>query len=81
MITSKLASKAQTTIPKAVRAALGMVEPDDGIAYAIYAIEDGRVVLTTATLAKLRCGAPFEDRFAAFREWETPEDDEAFRDL
>jgi antitoxin PrlF len=60
-----------------VRSALG-VEPGDEIAYAI---EDGRVVLTKAAPAKLRRGAPFEDPFAAFREWDTPEDDEAFRDL
>ena len=48
MIISKLTSKAQTTIPRAVRAALG-VEPGDEI---VYAIEDGRVVLTKATQAE-----------------------------
>lgn len=76
MITSKLTSKAQTTIPQAVRMALG-VKPGDEIAYAI---EDGQVLLTKA-VAKPRIGAPFEDPFAAFQEWDTPEDDEAFRDL
>ena len=75
MITSKLTSKAQTTIPQAVRTALG-VKPGDEIAYAI---TDGQVLLTKA--AKPRRGAPFEDPFAFFREWDAPEDDEAFGDL
>jgi antitoxin PrlF len=75
MITSKLTSKAQTTIPQAVRNALG-VKPGDEIAHAI---ADGHVLLTKA--AKHRRGAPFEDPFASFGEWDTPEDDEAFGDL
>lgn len=75
MITSKLTSKAQTTIPRAVRTALG-VKPGDEIAYAV---ADGHVLLTKAS--KPRRGAPFEDPFAAFREWDSPEDDEAFGDL
>ncbi len=77
MITSKLTSKAQTTIPQAVRSALG-VKPGDEIAYAI---EGGHVVLSKAPPARPRPGAPFEDPFAAFREWDSPEDDEAFADL
>ena len=77
MITSKLTSKAQTTIPQAVPKALG-VKPGDEIAYAI---ENGHVLLTRAVRLKPRRGAPFEDPFAAFREWDTPEDDEAFGDL
>ena len=75
MITSKLTSKAQTTIPRAVRTALG-IKPGDEIAYAV---ADGHVLLTKAT--KSRRGAPFEDPFTAFREWDSPEDDEAFGDL
>lgn len=74
MITSKLTRKGQTTIPQAVRAALG-VKPGDEIAYAI---ADGHVLLTKAAPATLRRG---EDPFAAFWEWRTPEDDEAFGDL
>jgi antitoxin PrlF len=77
MITSKLTSKAQTTIPQAVRTALD-VGPGDEIAYAI---TDGHVLLTKAIPPKPRRGAPFEDPFAAFGEWATPEDDEAFSDL
>lgn len=75
MITSKLTSKAQTTIPQAVRAALG-VRPGDEIAYAI---EDGRVALTKAIVPKPRSGGEYP--FASFREWDTPEDDAAFADL
>ena len=62
MITSKLTSKAQTTIPQAVRTALG-VGPGDEIAYAIV---EGHVLLTKAT--RPRRGAPFEDPFAFFRD-------------
>jgi antitoxin PrlF len=72
MITSKLTSKAQTTIPQAVRTALG-VHPGDEIAYAI---EDGRVLVTKAPPKPPRRGVPFEDPFASFTEWDSPEDDE-----
>jgi hypothetical protein len=44
-----------------------------------YAIADGHVLLTKA--GRPRRGAPFEDPFASFGEWDTPEDDEAFCDL
>ena len=77
MITSKLTSKAQTTIPQAVRAALG-VSPGDEIAYTI---AEGQVLLTRAIPLKPRFGLPFEDPFATFTEWGSPEDDEAFADL
>ena len=77
MITSKLTGKAQTTIPQAVRIALG-VKPGDEIAYTI---EGGHVVLMKAFAGMGRQAAPFEDPFAAFREWHSPEDDEAFGDL
>lgn len=77
MITSKLTRKAQTTIPQAVRGALG-VHPGDEIAYVI---EDGRVLLTKAAPRAARPGTLFEDPFATFREWDTPEDDEAFANL
>jgi antitoxin PrlF len=77
MITSKLTSKAQTTIPQAVRTALG-VHPGDEIAYVI---EEGRVLVTKAPTNPPRRGVPFEDPFASFTEWESPEDDEAFAHL
>ncbi len=45
MITSKLTSKAQTTIPQPVRIALHLREGDE----IAYRIEDGRVLLSKAT--------------------------------
>ena len=45
MITSRLTSKAQTTIPQAVRAALGLRAGDE----LAYVIEDGRVLLTRSS--------------------------------
>lgn len=77
MITSKLTSKAQTTVPQAVRNVLG-VQPGDEIAYVI---ENGHVTLTRAAPRKARRGAALEDPFATFGEWDSPEDDEAFADL
>jgi antitoxin PrlF len=77
MITSKLTSKAQTTVPQAVRNALG-VQPGDEIAYVI---ESGHVTLTKAAPRKARPGAALEDPFATFGEWDSPEDDEAFANL
>jgi antitoxin PrlF len=77
VITSKLTSKARTTIPQAVRVALGLAEGDE----LAYAIEDGRVVLTKAPPQDVREGDPLDDPFATFWEWGTKEDAEAFADL
>ncbi|MBV8354303.1 MAG: type II toxin-antitoxin system PrlF family antitoxin, partial [Candidatus Eremiobacteraeota bacterium] len=44
MITSKLTSKAQTTIPQPVRAALRLKDGDE----IVYTIDDARVILTKA---------------------------------
>ena len=44
LITSKLTSKAQTTILQSVRVALGVAEGDD----LAHSIENGRVLLTKA---------------------------------
>ncbi len=71
MITSKLTTKAQTTIPQPVRAALGLA-PGDGLAYAI---ERGRVILTKANRR------PTDDPFAAFDEWAGDADQRAYGDL
>ncbi|MBI5162452.1 MAG: type II toxin-antitoxin system PrlF family antitoxin [Magnetospirillum sp.] len=71
MITSKLTSKAQTTIPQPVRAALHLKEGDE----IAYAIEDGRVILT-------RAPAEFaEDPFATFGEWSSEADQRAYASL
>ncbi len=50
MITSKLTSKAQTTIPQPVRTALRLVEGDE----LAYEIDGGRVILTKASDAEPR---------------------------
>ena len=71
MILSRISSKAQTTVPLAVRLALG-VAPGDELAYAI---EDGRVVLTKATRAAQ------DDPFATFTEWDSEADRRAFAGL
>ncbi|MBS0642059.1 MAG: type II toxin-antitoxin system PrlF family antitoxin [Proteobacteria bacterium] len=77
MITSKVISKAQTTIPQPVRAALG-IGPGDDLAYAI---EDGRVTLTKAPRPPPAPGDPAQVPFATFWEWSSPEDSEDFADL
>lgn len=72
MITSRISSKAQTTIPRAVRAALGIGEGD----VLEYQIEDGRVVVTKAKDQGLRY-----DPFATFDEWNSEADRKAYADL
>lgn len=71
MITSKLTSKAQTTIPQAVRNALHLREGDE----IAYVIENGRVILTRAS------GEVTEDPFATFGEWDSEADRQAYADL
>lgn len=68
MITSKMSSKAQTTIPQPVRAALGLKEGDE----IAYVIEEGRVILTRAELGKP------DDPFATFDEWDSAADRKAY---
>ena len=58
MIIGRITAKAQTTIPRAVRLALG-IKPGDEIAYEI---DGDRVILR-------RAGDPFDKPFAAFIEW------------
>lgn len=72
MITSRLTSKAQTTIPRAVRNALRVGEGDT----LAYQIEDGRVVLTKASRE-----APIDDPFATFTEWDSEADRKAYGHL
>ena len=72
MITSRLTSKAQTTIPQPVRAALRL-GPGDEIAYVI---EGGRVVLTRAQPDRAA-----DDPFRSFAEWDGPADTEAYAGL
>lgn len=69
MIFSRMTSKAQTTIPRAVRAALRLRE-GDRIAYGI---DGDRVIVTRVEAA--------EDPFAAFGEWAGDADQRAYADL
>lgn len=71
MITSRLTSKAQTTIPQPVRTALRLAEGDE----LAYAIEGDRVVLTKAQPLSA------EDPFGAFGEWDSAADRRAYADL
>ena len=77
MITSKLTSKAQTTIPRPVRAALGIVEGDE----VAYTIEAGRVILSKALPRPSRRAALAEDPFGTFTEWDSEADRAAFANL
>ena len=74
MHTSKLSSKAQVTLPRKVREAIG-AKAGDTIAYEV----EGNVV----TLKRLK---PFDAAFhsalsSTLDEWTTDADEEAFRDL
>ncbi|MBM3534143.1 MAG: transcriptional regulator [Alphaproteobacteria bacterium] len=71
MITSKLTSKSQTTIPQPVRAALRLKAGDE----ILYEIEDGVVLLRKADAA----GA--DDPFSTFKEWESDADRKAYAKL
>ena len=71
MITSRLTSKAQTTIPQPVRNALHLA-PGDELAYAI---EGERVVLTKAAKT------PADDPFATFSEWSSEADCQGYAGL
>ena len=72
MITSRLTSKAQTTIPQPVRVALGLREGDE----LLYTIENGRVLLS-----KARDSARRDDPFRTFAEWSSAADTKAYGDL
>ena len=69
MIQSRVTSKAQTTIPAAVRKALGLKVGD----VVTYRIEEGRVIMTR--------GAPAEDPFATFSKWDSPADRDGYANL
>jgi len=71
MITSKLTSKAQTTIPQPVRVALQLGNGDE----IAYAIEKDRVILTKVS------GVQADDPFATFAEWAGEADRKAYGDL
>lgn len=72
VITSRMTSKAQTTIPQAVRNALNL-KPGDELAYQI---EDGRVVLMRAEVTQQA-----DDPFVTFSEWDSEADRRAYANL
>jgi antitoxin PrlF len=72
MITSKLTTKAQTTIPQPVRTALHL-EPGDEL---VYEIVDQRAILT-----KARNSGKTDDPFRTFREWSSAADAKGYSKL
>jgi len=74
MHTSRLSSKGQVTIPKEIREAIGL-EPGNMIAYEV---QNGSVILSRVEAFD----AVFHEALAkSLEEWDSPEDEEAFRDL
>lgn len=71
MITSKLSTKAQTTIPQPVRAALGVRDGDE----LVYEITGDRVILSK------RQKAEKDDPFLMFEEWDSEADRAAYAKL
>lgn len=71
MPTSRLTSKSQTTVPRAVRTALGL-RPGDEITYRI---DDGKVILTKVSRSYV------DDPFKSFDEWDSEADRKAYADL
>jgi antitoxin PrlF len=71
MITSKITSTAQTTIPEAVRAALRVGDGDE----IAYRIEGDHVILTKAKRQ------PVDDPVASFDEWSSEADRRTYGDL
>lgn len=71
MITSKLTSKTQTTIPRPVREALNLHAGDE----LEYRLEEGRVILAKHN------AEPMDDPFRAFDEWHSDADAAAYADL
>ena len=71
MITSKLTAKSQTTLPRAVRSALG-VSAGDELAYRI----DGDAVVLTKAATRV-----IGDPFATFSEWDGEADRRAYGEL
>ena len=73
MILGKITAKAQTTIPQAVRRALGL-EPGDDIEWEI---DEDRVIVSKAH----RPRDPFIGNFSTFTEWASEADCKAFDDF
>jgi antitoxin PrlF len=72
MITSKLTTKAQTTIPQPVRSALRVRDGDE----LQYEIDGDRVILTKKVKSRST-----DDPFRTFDEWDGPADRRAYAKL
>ncbi len=72
MITSKLTSKAQTTIPQPIRSALRLKEGDE----LVYEIRGEQVLIT-----KARRVSDADDPFRSFGEWNSAADQKAYGEL
>lgn len=72
MIQSRITSKAQTTVPMAVRKALGVSAGDD----LNWEIDGDNVIVSRARRPDM-----FVGNLSTFTEWDTEADREAFRDL
>jgi antitoxin PrlF len=72
MIISKLTTKAQTTIPQPVRAALHL-KPGDEL---LYEIDDQRVIIT-----KAKSSGKTDDPFRTFHEWGCAADSKGYAKL
>jgi antitoxin PrlF len=70
MIVGRITAKAQTTIPRAVRLALGLVPGDD----VVWEIEGDQVVMSRIS----KSADPFVNNFDSFTEWASDADCKAF---
>jgi antitoxin PrlF len=72
LITSRLTTKAQTTIPQPIRNALRLKEGDE----LVYQIEGERVILSKAPHRR-----EHDDPFHTFGEWDSAADRKAYANL
>ena len=72
MITSRLTTKAQTTIPQPIRAALHLTEGDE----LVYQIEGDQVILSKAQHKR-----HMDDPFKMFSDWDSAADRKAYAKL
>jgi antitoxin PrlF len=76
-VVTRLTTKYQTTVPAEVRAKLGLVKGDH-----VEFLIEGRSVRLKKARRRLSDDASFRlAQMQAMSDWDTPEDDEAFRDL
>ena len=61
MIHSRVTSKAQVTVPREIRKALGIESGDE----LVWSVENGRVIVSRVS----RSSDPFVNPFATFTEW------------